>query len=142
MPSVLTSFGFKIGPGRVGTVSGRPPEAAIDDDVQFVVLSYDVGYEKPDRRIFDAATKMLDEITKVSHSSASLGSLNDYDKLYVGDSVEKDYIGAKEANWHAMLIDRSESGGRSGEEKVNDKERKLGFVRGLDELANWDPKHG
>jgi hypothetical protein len=108
VPSVLESFGLKIGPRRVGTSGQRIAQANLDDDVSFVVLSYDVGIEKPDRRIFDAAAQMLRETIAESSGGDGLVSAGEFSKLYVGDSMEHDYFGAKEAGWDAVLVDRSE----------------------------------
>jgi len=107
VPSVLESFGLKIGPRRVGSAGERIAQANLDDDVSFVVLSYDVGVEKPDRRMFEAATQMLQETAaeKFGHDGSVTGE--GFSKLYVGDSLEHDYFGAKEAEWDAVLVDRS-----------------------------------
>ncbi|KAJ4305193.1 hypothetical protein N0V90_000724 [Kalmusia sp. IMI 367209] len=105
VPSILSSFGLKVGPRRVGTPTQRISEATVEDDISFVVLSYDVGYEKPDHRIFDAATQMLKE-TLAGNASSKSASVDDYERLYVGDTLEKDYFGAERAGWNAILIDR------------------------------------
>lgn len=121
------------------------------EDISFVVLSYDVGSEKPKRPIFDAATDIL------KASVASLGPIDEWKKLYVGDSVKNDYMGAKKAGWHAVLIDRESSEvDRSKREtgaerkapietrrvEVGDGQwKKIRVVRGLDELVNWHPKN-
>jgi putative hydrolase of the HAD superfamily len=51
-----------------------------------VVISEDVGYLKPDRRLFDHA--------------ASLAGVPAERILYVGDSLRSDVIGGREAGWH------------------------------------------
>ncbi|KAF2445176.1 hypothetical protein P171DRAFT_387986 [Karstenula rhodostoma CBS 690.94] len=142
VPSVLSSLGLKVQPRRVGAKIRR---ISGSEDISFVVHSYDVGYEKPDRRIFNAATRIL---------GSSLGSIDDYQKLYVGDSVSHDYMGAEKAGWHAVLIDRHASkGGREAEaarkapletksvEVAEGRMKKVKVVRGLDELVNWNPKN-
>jgi FMN phosphatase YigB (HAD superfamily) len=140
--SVLSSLGLKVKPRRVGSKIRHVTET---EDISFVVHSYDVGYEKPDRRIFNAATDML---------ASTLGSSEDYHKLYVGDSVSNDYVGAEKAGWHAVLIDRHGSKDRR-EQEVERKApletksvevdsgrmKKARVVHGLDELVNWHPKN-
>src|SRR6185436_16098425 len=72
VPGILESFGLRIGPGRCadpggggeaephgGVASGEGDEDGSGFDVDFVALSYDVGVEKPDRRIFDAARELF-----------------------------------------------------------------------------------
>lgn len=58
----------------------------------FVLTSYQIGYSKPDKRIFKHALKQCK--TLVSPSEA----------LHIGDDEKKDYEGAKAAGWHAILI--------------------------------------
>ncbi|CAO2648030.1 Nn.00g089520.m01.CDS01 [Neocucurbitaria sp. VM-36] len=103
VPGILESFGLKIGPRRVGTADQRSAEACSRDDIDFVVLSYDVGFEKPDRRIFDAATEMLKETLAGNQQGLST---QDFEKLYVGDDLEKDYDGAEAAGWDRVLLNR------------------------------------
>ncbi|KAL1609962.1 hypothetical protein SLS60_001627 [Paraconiothyrium brasiliense] len=145
VPSILSSLGLNVKPRRIGSSIQHIAEA---EDISFVVHSYDVGYEKPDSRIFNAATDIL------AASSASIGPIDDYKRLYVGDSLSHDYIGAEKAGWHSVLIDRNGSekewraeverktplqtkwvGGEDGERK------KIVVVNGLDELVNWHPKN-
>ncbi|MEO6323665.1 MAG: HAD-IA family hydrolase [Thermoanaerobaculia bacterium] len=57
--------------------------------VKHLVLSEDVGVMKPDRAIFDAAVRV---------SGVSKGR-----KIYVGDSFDKDIVGAKAAGWLPIL---------------------------------------
>ncbi len=55
------------------------------------MLSYDVGFEKPDSRIFDATKQMLWGQERF---------------LHIGDDLEKDYSAAKRAGWEGILLDR------------------------------------
>lgn len=103
VPGVLESFGLKIGPRRVGTKDHRRREASLEDDVSFVVLSYDVGVEKPDRRIFDAAIDMLEDTLAGNDEGLTMDS---FEKIYVGDDVEKDYDGARAAGWNSLWLNR------------------------------------
>jgi FMN phosphatase YigB (HAD superfamily) len=82
----------------------RPADPESHDDVDFVILSYDVGHEKPDRRIFDAASSTLQKV--LAKHDPKLNA-SDFYKLYVGDDLNKDYVGAQRAGWGAMLVDRA-----------------------------------
>lgn len=82
----------------------RPADPESHDDVDFVILSYDVGHEKPDRRIFDAASSTLQKV--LAKHDPKLNA-NDFYKLYVGDDLNKDYVGAQRAGWGAVLVDRA-----------------------------------
>lgn len=144
--SVLSSFGLKVGPRRVGGPSHRIAGVSPYNDIQFVVLSYDVGYEKPDHRIFDAAIEMLKE-TLASDPATFGESVNEYEKLYVGDSLEKDYLGAEASGWNAVYMDRSDvrtpqldllydlllKDFDSGEERL------IQVCTNLDALTRWEP---
>ncbi|KAJ4382327.1 hypothetical protein N0V86_002661 [Didymella sp. IMI 355093] len=105
VPGILESFGLKVGPRRVGTPDEREADAASEDDISFVVLSYDVGVEKPQREIFDAAVKSFQE-TLASRGDES--NVQDWEKLYIGDSLEHDVVGANKAGWKALRLDREE----------------------------------
>lgn len=104
VPGILDSFGLKVGPRRVGTPDQRTAEAALEDDISFVVLSYDVGVEKPDRGIYDAAVDSLKETLAGRNDGLEV---DDFEKLYVGDSLEQDFFGPKRAGWNAIMLDRS-----------------------------------
>ncbi|CAH0401857.1 unnamed protein product [Chilo suppressalis] len=62
------------------------------DNFDFVLNSYQVGYSKPDKRIFDHALEQCKFLVRPSEA------------LHIGDDVNKDYEGAKAAGWHAILI--------------------------------------
>lgn len=70
------------------------------DDIDFVVLSYDVGVEKPDRKIFDAAREL----------SAIGSDLEPGECLHVGDDFVKDVQAAEAAGWKSLKVDRSRKG--------------------------------
>lgn len=76
--SVLESLGLTIGQGA---------------DIEKVVLSYDVGVEKPDARMFEYAAK---------------GAPEDSVKVHIGDELAKDAVAAMKAGdgWHGLLLDR------------------------------------
>lgn len=68
----------------------------------FVLTSYDFGVEKPDTLIFDEALRL----TKKRHSI----NINPQQAIHIGDSVNNDYIGAKDAKWNAILIQHDSDG--------------------------------
>jgi FMN phosphatase YigB (HAD superfamily) len=148
VPGILESFDLKIGPRRVGTPDQRSAEAAMEDDISFVVLSYDVGVEKPDRRIYDAAVDSLKET--LAGSGGGL-KFDDFEKLYVGDSLEHDFFGAKRAGWNALMLDRSghykSVFAKKGKDIVNttvkhqkqDRLAKVAMIKNLEALSNWYP---
>ena len=96
--SILESFGLQVNPWRYGTkkVGIAHANPKICDDIDFVALSYDVGFEKPHRRIFDATREMAESRFEVSHC------------IHVGDDLEKDYQGAEAAGWKSFLLDRED----------------------------------
>lgn len=59
----------------------------------FILISYEVGYCKPDKRIFNKA------ILK-----SKISGLTSAHCLHIGDDMIKDYKGALAAGWHALLI--------------------------------------
>ncbi|KXS94161.1 hypothetical protein AC578_7672 [Pseudocercospora eumusae] len=104
VPEVLSSLGFRVSPVRYGSSWGvAKGEEGYDFD--FAVMSYDVGYEKPDVRIFRAAEEVLGWLVEE-------GGTRQWRKVYVGDEFDKDVTGALEAGWNAVLIDRETPGER------------------------------
>jgi len=90
--------------------------------VDFTVLSYDVGAEKPDGRIFGAAEEMLGTLLKREDAADSLSSDADasaegWNKVYVGDEYEKDVVGATRAGWKAVLVEREDAAGSGREQR-------------------------
>ena len=66
-----------------------------DNDIQFIALSYDVGHEKPDRRIFDAAKEVVSAKQDL-----------DCQYIHIGDDLNKDALGASAAGWRGLVLDR------------------------------------
>ena len=117
VPTILSSLGLSIGSGRH---HHHPPPTqrnmsrdfiSSDDpnDIQFIILSYEVGAEKPDRPIFAAAEDWLksnlappDE----KHLHADKDLLAHWHFLHVGDDLRKDVFAARSAGWDSVLIDR------------------------------------
>ena len=148
VPGVLNSFGLKVGPRRVGTPDQRAAEAALEDDISFVVLSYDVGVEKPRRAIFDAAAECLKETLSGRDDGLQV---EDFEKLYVGDTLQHDVFGAEGAGWYALLLDRSnyykKAYARVGKglvsktmkQQVRDGFTEVGIIENLEALNDWYP---
>jgi hypothetical protein len=88
--------------------------------ISFVVLSYHVGAEKPSREMFDTAREIA--------LGRSGWEESETDFVHVGDDFAKDVMGAREAGWGAILLDRDGTGGK-GARAVDDENR--GFVRGM-----------
>lgn len=97
VPSILTSLGLRVGSTRISTNS-QPLKQIYQkgDDINFVVMSYDVGVEKPDHRIFDAA-KALANATPTAETSQDVF-------MHVGDDLEKDSMGATNAGWKGLYL--------------------------------------
>ena len=90
---ILANLGIRVNDRRPGSeATFRPME---NSDIDCITLSYDVGFEKPDRRMFDAAMS-------ASGLTAERNSLY----LHVGDNPEEDYLGALQAGWQSLLLDR------------------------------------
>lgn len=152
VPGILESFGLKIGPRRVGSGDERSQQTSKDNDISFVVLSYDVGHEKPDLRMFDAAIQMLKETLAEDSKGAAITSIDDFEKLYVGDSLEKDYFGASEAGWNAVWLDRRHQDDnlkdspiertqlKSKEGGGKEVARQVYAIRDLRALSGWSPE--
>ncbi|KAK5158898.1 hypothetical protein LTS14_003006 [Recurvomyces mirabilis] len=100
VPGILTSLGLRVSPlVYSGDNSSTVPNPEEEYDIDFTVLSYDVGHEKPDRRIFDAAEELL-----ISLPIAQGTEAGEWQKVYVGDEYGKDVVGAGEAGWGAVLL--------------------------------------
>lgn len=92
VPDILTSLGLNVSPLRYG---GQVQQVRGNFDVDFSVMSYDVGHEKPHEKIFAAAEDMA--------MAGGVGS-KAWEKIYVGDEYAKDVVGAIDAGWNAVLI--------------------------------------
>jgi len=67
----------------------------LDSHFEAIVVSCEVGHRKPDHAIFDEAARQL---------ALPAGQI-----LHIGDSVEMDLMGARNAGFHALRIDRAAS---------------------------------
>lgn len=86
----------------------------------FILCSYKFGIEKPNPLIFNEALKNFKELRKTS--------IFPEEALHVGNSIEEDYIGAKNANWNAVLIEKKN-------ESVNPLIKKDEIFGSLEELG-------
>jgi hypothetical protein len=117
-----------VAPRRVGlpNASFKHEVSIADADFKFAVMSYDVGFEKyslsilcyakprplqfssrPDRRIFEAAEDMLEDLLPEAAKTTKL------EKLYVGDDVDKDIKGAAAAGWHSLMLHQAKENTRN-----------------------------
>jgi len=113
VPSILSSLGLVVGPLCYGGPDSRAQSLSdcksIENDIDFVVTSYDVGHEKPDSRIFGAARELAGEM---------LGrgvTLDDFECVHVGDEVAKDVYGARGAGWKGVRLVRELEEGKTGD---------------------------
>lgn len=106
VPDILTSLGLNLGARRVGKRAGAMARSDPTEDVSFVVISYDVGYEKPKHQIFDAAIWLLEECLAAEAQAGRTMLSGDFERVYVGDDPAKDVIGAQDAGWDAIFLDR------------------------------------
>ncbi len=143
IPGILSSFGLSVGPRRFGTVDTdtQDDSAREKEDVSFVILSYDVGASKPDRRIFDAAREMGAKLFAERGAAQRVGA-EGFELLYVGDEMEKDVLAATDAGWNAVLVDRKgmfseRFGGNEGIVKVSYGDRDPAVIRDLSSLSSW-----
>lgn len=65
----------------------------LSEFIDHVYMSYDLGESKPSRQFFE----------KIADAEGVEGDRI----LHIGDELRKDYYGAMEAGWHAVLIDSS-----------------------------------
>ncbi|KAF2210994.1 hypothetical protein CERZMDRAFT_44084 [Cercospora zeae-maydis SCOH1-5] len=147
VPDILTSFALKVSPLQYGKHNAKSSVIAEHGqyDFDFSVMSYDVGHEKPDKRIFEAA----EEVLRTALLGAGGGKLEEWRKVYIGDEYEKDVVGALNAGWNAVLIDRETAGQREGLQWLDEKpvgslydvfqhSRAVG-LSSLEKLGQWFP---
>lgn len=134
---ILSTFGLRVSPLRFGSSAPAPalssderakgvliqsekgasvssntdgPETGqqvSDFDVDFTCISYDVGFEKPDKRIFEAAEVMVGQVIGRVERVDTGGWL----RIYVGDEYRADVVGALGAGWNAVWIPDMDGGG-------------------------------
>jgi ribonucleotide monophosphatase NagD (HAD superfamily) len=102
VPDILSSFGLRVSPLRYGMLD-TAAAGEMGHDIDFHCMSYDVGYEKPDKRVFTAAEEMLNIILDSRESQR--GPDGCWLKIYVGDEYGKDVEGSTNAGWKAIFLD-------------------------------------
>ncbi|KAL9094738.1 MAG: hypothetical protein Q9165_003008 [Trypethelium subeluteriae] len=100
VPQVLESLGLRVGQRYQPELSFRDLGHKSGFDIDFVVLSYDVGVEKPNPGIFEAARLAAQAFLEIEDQK-------DLMAIYVGDELKKDVVGAAYADWEAVLLDRN-----------------------------------
>ncbi|XP_044753846.1 rhythmically expressed gene 2 protein-like [Coccinella septempunctata] len=101
----------------LGVISNSDPRlhdilcnVKMDSYFKFILTSHEVGYSKPDKRIFDRAMKesMLEDLKKRQC-------------LHIGDNLEFDYEGAKRHGWNSFLITKKKLSKFSNQAELEDK---------------------
>ena len=108
IPSILASLGLNVSPLRYGTDSDSSKIKNSTFDIDFHCMSYDVGVEKPDKQIFNAAESMLAQIISTRNRrslSEAKSEAEKWQKVYVGDDHSKDVVGSANAGWNPVLLD-------------------------------------
>ncbi|KAF4339890.1 haloacid dehalogenase [Fusarium beomiforme] len=108
IPSILSSLGLAVSPLRYGAESDLTELKDQTDDIDFHCMSYDVGVEKPDKRIFNAAEHMLAQVISARSGrdlSEAEREAGNWQKVYVGDDYSKDVLGSANAGWSPVLLD-------------------------------------
>ena len=95
----LTQRGYNLyilSNGFIEVQHKKLQSAGIGDYFKRMVLSDEIGINKPDRRLFDYALE-------VTHSQAA-------DTLMIGDNYDADILGAMQAGWGQIYFDRNHRG--------------------------------
>ncbi len=114
VPRILSSLGLCVSPLRFGSSIDPVELVGHPYDVDLHCMSYDVGFTKPDKRIFDAAEEMANKLlasqhsVNTNHDSRPACTTVPWLKVYIGDEYEKDVMGARNAGWNAVLIGSEE----------------------------------
>ncbi|MDG5788744.1 HAD-IA family hydrolase [Evansella sp. AB-P1] len=81
-----------------------------------IIISEDVGYEKPEKEIFNCLQKRL--------------QLHSKELLYIGDSWKHDVVGAMDAGWDSIFLN-------TRNEKRNTNHKPLGEFHTLEEVTSY-----
>lgn len=71
-------------------------DAQIHQYFTFVLTSYNLGVEKPSLQIFEEALKLVKHLREEE--------ISPQEAMHIGDKLDNDYFGAKNAGWNALLI--------------------------------------
>jgi FMN phosphatase YigB (HAD superfamily) len=149
--SILSSFNLEIASRRYNTTtitstSSDNTNTPNKEDINFVLLSYDTSVEKPNPLIFSYAEQMLSSFLSSSTANQQGKQLqaSDFEKLHVGDDLEKDYLGAREAGWGALLLLRRDQSTGQGIQHVeltgeDGQKKSVDAVGSLLDVAGWRP---
>jgi REG-2-like HAD superfamily hydrolase len=91
--------GFKDAGKKVGIISNFDPRLSelLNDmnfpQFDFIITSYECGHMKPDPAIFQKALE------------ASGVNCEPSEALHIGNEIDKDYNGARNVGWHAIMIE-------------------------------------
>jgi putative hydrolase of the HAD superfamily len=85
---------------------------------EHIFVSSRVGFAKPDRQIF--------------HTALERHGLQPGDAVHVGDSEEKDFLGANQAGLTAVLVERNGSGTSNFSPRITSLESILSLLDDLD----------
>lgn len=124
--SILESLGIGIGRGPAGGIAGDNGGNEIAR-VDFVTLSYDVGFLKPDKRIFEAAKGTARGLLGIEE-----GELLTW--CHVGNDAVEDAAGAKDAGADVIVLVDKDLGERGV--KVETKEGEA-YVPEKSDLEEW-----
>ncbi|MES2202039.1 MAG: HAD family hydrolase, partial [candidate division FCPU426 bacterium] len=83
---------------------GKLKSCALDQYFESVIISGEVGSAKPERGIFDLSRKAF--------------GLDASEMAYVGDRVEIDVLGARNAGWRGLWLDRKGMPGNSDPDTI------------------------
>ena len=80
----------------------------LGDEMKFLTFSKNVGREKPHGKIFEAAMEQAEPWLCLAEGedASSCPPLKPEEVLHIGNDYTKDYLGAKDAGFHAALLDR------------------------------------
>lgn len=109
VPTILADLGLRVRPLRCGIdqdvtklpILKRSEDTDVDDrvDIDFVVMSYDVKYQKPATRMFRSALA-LNEYRSHDVRTRKLQC------IHVGDNEIEDFQGALNCGWQSILFDK------------------------------------
>ena len=130
---ILSSFGIQVRHGNsnkgikshfdcASSTIGSEGEIGSDIgyDFDFVITSYEVGFEKPAQEFFEVARQRA-----LPFEEDDTDNRANLQCLHVGDDVLEDYDGAYHAGWKAILV---------GSERDQDTEAGLTSVAGLEDV--------
>ena len=81
------------------------------DRLSFMVFSKEVGEEKPQKKIFEAAVHAAEPwLVKEKRWGKKAAPLIPSEVLHIGNDFDKDFLGAKNFGFQAVLIDRFKNG--------------------------------